>query len=98
GGSAEVQASRNAHRSAQGLAHAARGMLKQFDSRIIESLPNIKVPVLVVVGENDQPFLNSSDYMANQIPGGRKLIIANAGHGANIDQPDAFNRAVIEFL
>ncbi|MGH2610746.1 MAG: alpha/beta fold hydrolase, partial [Tepidiformaceae bacterium] len=47
------------HRSAQGLAHAARGMLAQFDSRIIESLPDIKVPTMVLVGENDQPFIGA---------------------------------------
>lgn len=67
GRSAEVRVSQ--HRSAQGLAHAARGMLAQFDSRIIESLDSISVPTLVLVGEKDQPFLGATDYMAKKIPG-----------------------------
>src|ERR1700704_4873347 len=41
------------HRDAAGLARAARGMLTQRDARLIESLPDIKVPSLVVVGADD---------------------------------------------
>lgn len=96
GGSAEVRVSQ--HRSAQGLAHAARGMLAQFDSRIIESLEHIAVPTLVLVGEKDQPFLGATDYMANKIPGCTKVMIPEAGHAANLDQPAAFNAAVEAFL
>lgn len=98
GRSPEVTETRAAQRSAQGLANAARGMLKQFDARIIESLPQITVPVLIIVGENDQPYLNGSDYMASRIPNARKVVIADAGHSSNIDQPQVFNDAVLAFL
>jgi pimeloyl-ACP methyl ester carboxylesterase len=50
------------------------------------------------VGENDTPFLGGTDYMVNKIPGAQKALIANAGHASNIDQPEAFNAAVEEFL
>ena len=96
GASAEVSVAK--HRSAQGLAHAARGMLAQKDGRVIESLPVIAVPTLVIVGENDAQFRPSADYMAAKIPGAEKVILANAGHAANIDQPAAFNAAVRAFL
>ncbi|HEV7159457.1 MAG TPA: alpha/beta fold hydrolase [Caulobacteraceae bacterium] len=86
------------HRNAKGLALAARGMLTQRDDRVISSLPSIAVPSLVVVGANDAPFLAASDYMAGKIPGARKVVIENAGHAANIDQPAAFNAAVLDFL
>lgn len=86
------------HRSAGGLARAARGMLAQVDDRIIQSLPAIDVPTLVLVGEKDEAFLTPTDYMAGKIPGARKVVIEGAGHAANIDQPEAFNKAVIEFL
>lgn len=86
------------HRDATGLAHAARGMLTQWDSRVIESLPGIAVPSLVVVGADDAPFLNASSYMAAKIPGAKLVTIPAAGHAANIDQPDAFNAAVLDFL
>ncbi|WP_407149397.1 alpha/beta fold hydrolase [Bradyrhizobium sp. ORS 86] len=86
------------HRNAKGLALAARGMLAQRDARVIESLPDIKVPSLVVVGADDSPFLAASDYMAAKIPGARKAVIPNAGHAVNIDQPQAFIDAVLPFL
>ena len=86
------------HRSAQGLAHAARGMLAQFDDRVIRSLPNVGVPTLVLVGADDQQFLAAADYMADKIPDARKVVIPDAGHAANVDQPEAFNAAVVEFL
>ncbi|MEJ0040915.1 MAG: alpha/beta fold hydrolase [Rhizomicrobium sp.] len=96
GGSAERRTAR--HRDATGLARAARGMLTQKDGRVIESLPRIKVPSIVIVGENDTPFLAASDYMAAKIPGARKAVIPNAGHAANIDNPEAFNTVVETFL
>ncbi|MGY4423813.1 pimeloyl-ACP methyl ester carboxylesterase [Bradyrhizobium sp. JR6.1] len=86
------------HRNARGLALAARGMLAQRDARVIESLPGIKVPSLVVVGADDTPFLAASDYMAAKIPGAQKAVIPNAGHAVNIDQPQAFIAAVLPFL
>jgi pimeloyl-ACP methyl ester carboxylesterase len=86
------------HRDATGLAHAARGMLPQFDTRVIESLPDIKVPALVVVGADDAPFLAAADYMAAKIPGAGKVVIPSAGHAVNIDQPQAFADAVLPFL
>jgi len=96
GSSDEVRVS--THKSADGLARAARGMLAQFDSRIIESLETISVPTLVLVGADDAPFLNASDYMSAKIPGAVRVTIPEAGHAANIHQPAAFNAAVESFL
>ena len=73
-------------------------MLTQRDARVIESLPDIKVPSLVVVGADDTPFLAASDYMAAKIPGAQKVVIPAAGHAVNIDQPQAFIDAVLPFL
>lgn len=86
------------HRDATGLARAGRGMLTQRDARVINSLPGVGVPTLVLVGADDLPFLNAADYMAAKIPGAAKVVLAHAGHAANIDQPEAFNREVLNFL
>ena len=95
-GTAERANSR--HRDASGLAHAARGMLTQRDAGVINSLPSIKVPSLVLVGSRDTAFLIATDYMAAKIAGSTKVVIDDAGHAANIDQPAAFNQAVLAFL
>jgi pimeloyl-ACP methyl ester carboxylesterase len=86
------------HRNAIGLAKAARGMLTQRDARVINSLPEIKAPSLVLVGDKDTPFLAAADYMSAKIRNATKVVIANAGHASNIDQPQAFNEALIKFI
>jgi pimeloyl-ACP methyl ester carboxylesterase len=96
--SASRERSDVSHRDASGLARAARGMLTQRDARVIESLPSIDVPSLVVVGADDAPFLAASDYMAAKIPHAKKVVVPAAGHAVNIDQPQAFIDAVLPFL
>jgi pimeloyl-ACP methyl ester carboxylesterase len=96
--SASRERSTASHRDASGLARAARGMLTQRNDRVIGSLPDIKVPSLVVVGADDTPFLAAADYMAARIPGATKVVIPAAGHAVNIDQPQAFIEAVLPFL
>jgi pimeloyl-ACP methyl ester carboxylesterase len=98
GRSREVREAVALHRSAQGLAHAARGMLAQEGSRVIDGLAAIQVPTLIVVGDQDQPFLAPCEYMAKKIPGARLEVIRGAGHSSNLDQPEAFNRVLLDFL
>jgi pimeloyl-ACP methyl ester carboxylesterase len=96
GGSAEVREAQ--HRGPHGLALAARGILAQRDSRVIDSLPEIRVPTLVLWGERDDAFVKPGEYMAAKIPGARRVVIPGAGHAANLDQPAAFNAAVSDFM
>jgi pimeloyl-ACP methyl ester carboxylesterase len=95
-GGAEVRLS--SHRSAEGLARAARGTLVQSDSQVADSLGDIHVPTLVLAGERDEPFLAATDYMARKIPNATKVLIPGAGHAPNVEQPEAFNQAVRSFL
>jgi pimeloyl-ACP methyl ester carboxylesterase len=95
-GSAELDPS--VHRSAEGLALAARGILRQRDGHVLEALPTIAAPTLVVVGERDEPFLAGSRYMAAKIPRARLVVIEGAGHAPPVTHPDAFNAALRSFL
>jgi pimeloyl-ACP methyl ester carboxylesterase len=81
-----------------GLARAARGMLAQQDASVINSLRNVAIPALVLVGAEDTNFLAAADYMAAAICHAEKVVVPGAGHAANIDQPEAFNDAVAGFL
>ena len=98
GRSAETQQAIRHHKSAQGLAHAARGMLAQKDASLIDSLAEIRVPTLVIVGDQDTPFIAACEYMAKKIPGAQLEVIKGAGHSSNLDQPEAFNRTLGRFL
>lgn len=96
GQGSEVQA--NVHRGADGLMRAARGILAQSDALVIESLPTISAPTLVIVGENDAPFVNGSNYMAAKIPGAQLAVIPDAAHAPNLENPAEFDRALSGFL
>jgi pimeloyl-ACP methyl ester carboxylesterase len=93
---AEVRASE--HRDASGLALAARHTLTQRDSHVLDGLPRIAVPTLVIVGSQDEPFLGAADYMTAKIPLARKVVIPGAGHAPNVEQPELVNAAMVGFL
>ncbi|MGB6205861.1 alpha/beta fold hydrolase [Mycobacterium sp.] len=86
------------HEHPEGLPRAARGVMAQKDARVITSLDSIAVPALVIVGAEDTDFLAGAEYMHRHIPNSRKVVIDDAGHAANMDQPETFNAAVREFL
>jgi pimeloyl-ACP methyl ester carboxylesterase len=81
-----------------GLAAAARGILTQRDTAVIDALPDVGVPTLVIVGSEDTRFLPAADVMEQRIPGARKVVIEGAGHAANMDAPEEFNAVAVEFL
>ena len=65
----------------------------------VADLPNIKVPVLLVYGGADKltpPKIG--ERMQQEIPDARLEVIEDAGHLPNIEQPEEFNRLVLEFL
>ena len=95
-GGAEL--SRGVHASAVGLAHAARHVLTQHDSHVIDGLPTISAPTLVVVGADDAPFVKGSDYMAGKIPHAELVVIDGCGHAPPITHPEPFNTALGAYL
>ena len=96
GGGAEVGES--VQGSANGLALAARGILSQVDSRVMDSLKGISVPTLVICGDGDKPYVDGARYMGDRIPGATYVEVPGAGHGVNVEKPDAVNAALEAFL
>lgn len=86
------------HRSAQALAHAARGMLAQTDSKVMDALTSISVPTLSIVGSEDKQFIGSSEYLAKKIPDAELVMIEGAAHAANMQEPEKFNAAIADFV
>jgi len=93
----EQRHARHIH-GARGIAHAARRMLVQDDSTVFQTLGEIDVPTLIVVGSEDTQFLAAAEVMEQRIPGARRIVLEGAGHAANMDAPDQFNAAVSDFL
>ena len=62
-------------------------------------LPSIAVPTLVVVGEADAIApVDVAEAMAKAIPGSHLEVIPDAGHVANLENPEVFNTVFSEFL
>jgi pimeloyl-ACP methyl ester carboxylesterase len=90
--------SSSVHSSASGLALAGRNVLTQKDSHVIDGLPSIEVPTLVVVGDLDEPFLKGSHYMASKIPHATIAVIQGSGHAPPVSHSDEFNTVLRTFL
>ncbi len=63
-----------------------------------EQLRHLHVPTLIVTGDEDEPCLEPGLFMKRMIPTAGLLVIPKSGHTINLEEPDAFNRAVAEFL
>ena len=71
-------------------------MLSQADR--IEALARLSIPVLVMVGEQDQPFLGPSERMAKAIPSARLAVIPGAGHSPQFENTEGWWAALTRFL
>jgi pimeloyl-ACP methyl ester carboxylesterase len=63
----------------------------------LEALPSA-LPVLVMVGDQDQPFIGPSERMTAAIPGGSLAVIPDAGHSPQFENPAAWWDALSAFL
>lgn len=64
----------------------------------LPALAGLDVPVLVVVGEQDEPFLPSSRRIASAIPGAVHEVLPDAGHSPQFENPDAWWASITRFL
>jgi 3-oxoadipate enol-lactonase len=65
----------------------------------LERLSEIKIPTLIMVGEDDPGTpVAASKAMHEQISGSRLVVIPSAAHLSNIEQAKVFSKALIEFL
>jgi pimeloyl-ACP methyl ester carboxylesterase len=82
--------------SRRGYAAALRA-LARFDAR--GQLAAIRRPTLVVSGDRDTVVpLEAKLRLAAAIPGARMAVVPGSGHATPYDQPQAFNRLLVEFL
>jgi pimeloyl-ACP methyl ester carboxylesterase len=81
----------------EGFARQTDAIITRIDSR--PSLLAISVPTLVLVGDSDPLTpLDRSEEMASVIPNARLTVVSQCGHVSTLEQPDAVNRALIEWI
>jgi 3-oxoadipate enol-lactonase len=78
-----------------GYANALRALLAM--DHITDALPRLRMPVLLVGGDRD-PSLGPMKVVHRKIRGSKLVVLSPASHFANRDQPEAWNRTVLDFL
>jgi 3-oxoadipate enol-lactonase len=80
-----------------GAAAAQRGMAARRDYS--NDLPNIKLPTLIIAGREDGVRTPAdAEFIEHGIKGSRLVVIDGAGHLMNMEQPEVFNHALLDFL
>jgi len=64
----------------------------------LADLKSVSVPTLVIVGEEDEPFRDASQAMADAIPGAQLAVVAGGGHSPQFEAPAAWWDALSSFL
>lgn len=72
---------------------------EELDPPASHRLGEIDVPTLVVIAEHDPPFMRRiGDLIARGVLGAQKVTTEGADHVVNLQQPEAFDRTLLEFL
>jgi 2-hydroxy-6-oxonona-2,4-dienedioate hydrolase len=84
------------------LVHEAKGLGKRLpnsEALAFDRLADLKIPVLIIIGEHDTPYiLAAADFMTENLTSARKITIKDAAHLPNMDHPDEFQSIVKDFL
>ena len=89
-----------AEHSAVGSANTQLGVQRERPSLydLTDQMKALRVPTLVLTGDEDWPCLLPSVLMKQNIPTAALAMMPNCGHAINIEDPDNFNRLVGDFL
>jgi pimeloyl-ACP methyl ester carboxylesterase len=83
----------------EALAEAVNRMQQTEPNYSVERLAEIRTPVRIVQGEDDE-FIkrDHAEHLARTIPGADLQILPQVSHFAPLQRPDLFNAAVLDFL
>ena len=84
--------------SAQVLADSLRRLGPGAQPPLFDALPRVDLPVLLVAGALDRKFVALAHDLAGRLPQAEICEIADAGHAAHLEQPEAFVHVVQDFL
>ena len=86
--------------SAKGHALTMRGVQMSRPSifDLEAAMERLEVPTLIVTGDEDDPCLEPGIFMKRKIRSSGLVVMPKAGHTINLEDPDTFNRALLDFL
>lgn len=80
------------------VAFGALGAALTESESVADRLGEIRCPTTVLVGAEDKPFLDAARVLAEGIPGARHVVIEDAAHCPQLENPDAWLAAIEEHL
>ncbi len=83
---------------AQGIAEVTRTLKSLYDDPLTPKLPEIRCPVLLIVGDKDPMGPKASSIIAAQFPNAELVTVEDCGHWVHVDEPDAVLEAIDHFL
>jgi pimeloyl-ACP methyl ester carboxylesterase len=89
-----------AEHSSEGAALTMRGVQKRRPSLfdLVDRMRTIAAPTLIMTGDEDWSCLEPALLMKRTIPTSALVVMPNAGHAINLEEPDAFNRHLSDFF
>src|SRR5262245_26747184 len=89
-----------AEHSAQGSALTLRGVQARRPSLydLTDKMAALTVPTLIMTGDEDFPCLEPALLMKRRIASAGLVVMPNSGHAINLEEPEAFNRHLADFL
>jgi pimeloyl-ACP methyl ester carboxylesterase len=86
--------------SAEGHALTMRGVQMKRPSifELEAEMRKLEVPTLIMTGDEDDPCLEPAIFMKRAIRSSGLVVLPKSGHTINLEEPDGFNRAVLDFL
>ncbi|MEI6545830.1 MAG: alpha/beta hydrolase, partial [Burkholderiales bacterium] len=61
-------------------------------------LAAISAPVMMMLGDRDSGCVEPTLFMWRSIPGATLAVLPNSGHCINLEEPEVFNRLLLDFL
>ncbi len=89
-----------AENSTEGAARTMRGVQKRRPSLfdLVDKMKTISAPTLIMTGDEDWPCLEPAILMKRTIPTAALVVMPNAGHTINLEEPAAFNQHISDFF
>jgi pimeloyl-ACP methyl ester carboxylesterase len=79
--------------------HHVRGWPIFAEPPAIENISKIKLPLLIIDGDKDIPYIGKAcSFIQQNVAGSKRITIPGTGHMLNMEAPEAFNKTVLDFL
>jgi pimeloyl-ACP methyl ester carboxylesterase len=89
-----------AEHSTEGSARTMRGVQARRPSLfdLVDQMATMTTPTLIMTGDEDWPCLEPAILMKRSIPSAALVVMPNAGHTINLEDPAAFNQHIADFV